>query len=121
MVLNYTPVDAIALMLLHLSQFKTVSDEQQTEADAIVHQAIALCPSFSHFIQVFPNAKEKTISTDLLANLKAGVYNRYYERLKCPVILVSELASNGYSSILADDDSRLDFIIRVIDVLRQSY
>lgn len=120
-VLNYTPVDAIALLLLHLSQFKNIEDKEQTEVNSIVSQALSLCPSFSHFIQIFPNAREKTISTDLLANLKAGVYNRYYEKLGCVVIHVPELISNGYSSILPDDSSRLDFIIRVIDVLRKTY
>ena len=119
-VLNYTPVDTIAHMLLHLSQFKDVTDEQQGEVDAIIQQAIALCPSFSFFIQVFPSGKEKTISTELLANLKAGVYNRYYERLGCVVVSVPELTSTGYPSILANDDSRLDFIVRVIDALRQT-
>lgn len=107
-VLNYTPIDAISLLLLHLSK-ATLSDKEKAEVDTIVNQALGLCPRFTHFIQVFPSAKEKTISTDLLANLKAGVYNRYYERLGCVVIQVAEILSN--------DKDRLDFIKRVMEVL----
>lgn len=107
-IINYTPIDAISLLLLHLSK-ANLSDKDQAEVDAIINQALGLCPRFTHFIQVFPSGKEKTISTDLLANLKAGVYNRYYERLGCVVIHVAEILSN--------DKDRLDFIKRVMEVL----
>lgn len=113
-VLNYTPVDTIAHMLLHLSPFKNVTDDRlMANVDSIIHQALALCPRFTHFVQVFPNAKEKTISTELLANLKAGIYNRYYEKLGCVVISVPDLLMHRYSM----DNARLDFITRVIDIL----
>lgn len=103
-VLNYTPIDAIALMLLNLNHFQKISDKEQAEVDSIINQALTLCPRFTH---------EKTISTDLLANLKAGVYHRYYEKLGCVVIQVSD--------ILSDNSARLDFITRVIEILGKSY
>lgn len=112
-VLNYTPIDAIALMLLHLNQFKNISDKEQAEVDSIINQALTLCPRFTHFVQIYPNSSEKTISTNLLANLKAGVYHRYYEKLGCVVIQVSD--------ILSDNAARLDFIARVIEILGKSY
>lgn len=107
-VLNYTPIDAISLLLLHLSK-ATPSDKEKAVVDTIINRALGLCPRFTHFIQVFPSGKERTISTDLLANLKAGVYNRYYERLGCAVIQVADILSN--------DKDRLDFIKRVMEVL----
>lgn len=107
-IMNYTPIDAISLMLLHLSR-TNLSDKEKAEADATINRALGLCPRFTNFIQVFPSAKESTISTDLLANLKAGVYNRYYERLGCAVIQVADILSN--------DKDRLDFIKRVMEVL----
>lgn len=112
-VLNYTPIDAIALMLLHLNRFKKVSDKEQAEADSIINQALTLCPRFTHFVQVYPNSSEKTLSTDLLANLKAGVYHRYYEKLGRVLIQVADM--------LSDDAARLDFITRVIEILGKSY
>lgn len=112
-VLNYTPIDAIALMLLNLNRFQKISDKEQAEVDSIINQALTLCPRFTHFVQVYPNSSEKTISTDLLANLKAGVYHRYYEKLGCVVIQVSD--------ILSDNSARLDFITRVIEILGKSY
>ena len=112
-ILNYTPIDAISIMILHLSRYKVLSAEDQARADSIIEAALGLCPRFSFFVQVFPNAKERTISTDLLANLKAGVYNRYYERLQCVVIQVSECFTT--------DESRSDFVVKVIDVLKKTY
>lgn len=100
-ILNFTPVDAISLMLLHLAKFN-LTDKMQAKADYIINHALGLCPRFTHFIQIFPSAKENTINTSLLANLKAGIYNRYYERLGCPVIHVAD--------VISSDKDRLDFI-----------
>lgn len=107
-VLNHTPIDAISILLLHLNRFN-LSSKEQKEANAIIESALNLCSNFSFFVQVFPNAKERTLSTDLLANLKNGVYNRYYERLGCTVIQVSES--------LQTNESRSEFIFKIVDHL----
>lgn len=114
LIINYTPVDMISLLLLNMNQMNLAQDltqENMREIESLIDKAITLCNRFTHFVQVFPGGTNRNIKSDLKANLKAGIYHRYYEKVGCCVISVPEL--------VVSVEDQFDFITRVINLLEK--
>ena len=107
-VFDRTPMDSIAPVLL-----KGVSDRRsQKECDDlewITQRVIHLCGFFTHFVQVLPKKNHRSFFREMSSNITAGFYHRHHSKIGKVMILIPE--------VLTRFNDRVDFAIRVIDLL----